>query len=159
LLHCCCSQVFRDAGWDGKTPPLPSSDRKKHHKHHSKDSNTAKSAATAAAELGEALESSFEEFLVQEDRESYHEDDGEAEAEVPGAQEPAAAAAGSAAEGAAMPSLQEVQLARAAVMRQQQQHLSVQGEGLMKPWWQQQRSMQLQRLRGAGHPAQVPAVS
>uniref|UniRef100_A0A383VYB7 Uncharacterized protein n=1 Tax=Tetradesmus obliquus TaxID=3088 RepID=A0A383VYB7_TETOB len=160
-------QVFRDAGWDGKTPPLPQPEqKKKHHKHHGKHSNAADAAAAAAAAgLDEVLEASFEEeFMVQGDRELDHEDDREDEDnEVYEAKDrgSAAAAAAGNAGGSAGPSVEAVKLARAAALRQQQQQQQVAGPqvGWMRPWWQQQRSVQLQRLRGGGREEKGPVAS
>ncbi|KAF6265402.1 hypothetical protein COO60DRAFT_1697717 [Scenedesmus sp. NREL 46B-D3] len=146
-------QVFRDAGWDGKTPALPKAEHKKHHKHR-KGGNAAEAEAWQAAELDEALEASWEDSLMEEDSELEREDDRVFEGAT---QNPAAVAADEAA-AAAMPSLQVVKLARAAAVRQQAQ-LAGQGLGWSQPWWQQQRGMQLQRLRGARQAAQEPVAS
>jgi hypothetical protein len=153
--------VFRDAGWDGKTPALPQPEHKKHHKHHKghgKDSNAADAEAWQAAaddddddddDDDEAMEASYEEDLLDDvDQEYDYEDDRELEVEVVGAQDAASTAANVAAD-SAIPSLEVVKLARAAAVRQQAQ-LAGQGLGWSKPWWQQQRGMQLQRLRLRG---------
>eukprot|EP00882_Tetradesmus_deserticola_P005485 GHRQ01005775.1.p1 GENE.GHRQ01005775.1~~GHRQ01005775.1.p1 ORF type:complete len:297 (+),score=94.61 GHRQ01005775.1:448-1338(+) len=46
-------QVFRDAGWDGKTPALPQPEHKKHHKHH-KGGKAAGKESRQATEPDEA---------------------------------------------------------------------------------------------------------
>jgi hypothetical protein len=157
-------QVFRDAGWDGKTPALPQQEHKKHHKHH-KGSNAADTEAqqvaapAATAELDESMEAFLEEDLLDEfevHQEYEHEDDSELEDEVAGVQNPASTAADDAGY-SAMPSLEIIKLARAAAVRQQVQ-LAGQVLGWSKPWWQQQRSMQLLRLWGVGKPEKAPTA-
>jgi hypothetical protein len=165
---CCCLQVFRDAGWDGKTPALPQPEHKMHHKHHKshgKDSNAADAEAWQAAAAAdddddddEAMEASYAEDLLDAvEQEVDREHDHELEDEDVGAQDPASAAADVAAD-SAMPSLEVVKLARAAAVRQQAQ-LAGQGLGWSKPWWQRQHGLQLQWLRGGRKPEVGPTTS
>jgi hypothetical protein len=153
-MHCfstrCCVQVFRDAGWDGKTPALPQRERKQHHKHHTGNNAADATAwnAAATAEADEASESAIDDDKVHEDDDGEVdvEDDREVEDEVAAAQDSASTATDSTAR-SAMPSLEVVKLARAAAVRQQAQVAGL-DLGWAKPWWQQQRGMQQQRLRG-----------
>jgi hypothetical protein len=144
-------QVFRDSGWDGKTPPLPQADRKKHHKQGSK--------AAGHYVMDTGLAASAEDVSAQElGHESERRDDHEAaaEAEVVAGSTAAGSTAAQGSEPSAASgglSLEDVKQARAAALRQQQQLAAGLKVGWLAPWWQQQRSMQLQRLRGANKAA------